>query len=195
MRHYKPKKRGTRKRNPTKRIFTKKDYRSNDGFATSIWGPTWWHCLHTMSFNYPVQPSSDDKIHYRDYMNSLVYVLPCGKCRQNLTKNFEKYPLTMDHLESRDTFSKYVYNLHELVNRMLKKKSGLTYCDVRERYEHFRARCSATLKPDEPKEKGCSEPLYGRKSKCVLHIIPQDKDCETFTVDKTCMKKHEHTEM
>ena len=63
---------------------------------------------------------------------------------------------------------------------MLKKKSGLTYCDVRERYEHFRARCSATLKADEPKEKGCSEPLYGRKSKCVLHIVPQDTTCDTM---------------
>ena len=27
---------------------------------------------------------------------------------------------------------------------MLKKKSGLSYEDVRERYEHFRARCSET---------------------------------------------------
>jgi hypothetical protein len=35
-----------------------------------------------------------------------------------------------------------VYKLHETVNKMLKKKSGLTYCDVRERYEHFRSRCT-----------------------------------------------------
>jgi hypothetical protein len=48
---------------------------------------------------------------------------------------------------------------------MLKKKSGLTYCDVRERYEHFRSRCTeekpiiATFTKAEKKEgeKGCTE--------------------------------------
>jgi hypothetical protein len=43
-------------------------------------------------------------------------------------------------MKNRESFSRYVYELHELVNKMLNKKSGLKYCDVRERYEHFRAR-------------------------------------------------------
>ena len=42
-------------------------------------------------------------------------------------------------MKNRETFSKYVYNLHEHINKMLKKKSNLTYDDVRVRYEHFRA--------------------------------------------------------
>jgi len=45
-------------------------------------------------------------------------------------------------MESRDTFSKYVYDLHEHINKMLGKISNLSFEDVRERYEHFRARCS-----------------------------------------------------
>jgi MoxR-like ATPase len=45
-------------------------------------------------------------------------------------------------MASRETFSRYVYELHETVNKMLHKKSKLTYCDVRERYEHFRSRCT-----------------------------------------------------
>ena len=35
----------------------------------------------------------------------------------------------------------YVYELHETINKLLNKKSGLSYEDVRDRYEHFRARC------------------------------------------------------
>ena len=46
-------------------------------------------------------------------------------------------------MKNRETFSKFVYNLHEHINGMLGKSSGLSYEDVRERYEHFRARCSA----------------------------------------------------
>ena len=48
-------------------------------------------------------------------------------------------------MKNRYTFSKYIYKLHEKVNTLLNKKSGLTYCDVRERYEHFRSRCSKTI--------------------------------------------------
>ena len=45
-------------------------------------------------------------------------------------------------MKNRETFSKFVYNLHEHINGMLGKHSGLSYEDVRERYEHFRSRCS-----------------------------------------------------
>ena len=33
-----------------KRVFTKKDFCSGDGMLTSVWGPSMWHNLHTMSF-------------------------------------------------------------------------------------------------------------------------------------------------
>ena len=42
-------------------VFTKKDYNSGDGMITSIWGPSMWHYLHTISFNYPVNPTIIDK--------------------------------------------------------------------------------------------------------------------------------------
>ena len=94
-------------------------------------------------------------------------------------------------MKSRDTFSRYVYELHETVNKMLKKKSGLTYCDVRERYEHFRARCTTQTKKQTKKvEKGCTEPLFdGVKSKGVIQIVPQNKPCESFQMSDQCLKK------
>ena len=183
-----------------KRIFKKKDFISGDGMLTSVWGPSMWHYLHTMSFNYPVNPTEDDKKNYMNFVLMLEKVLPCKYCRMNLTTNFKNLPLTMANMKSRETFSRYIYDLHELVNTMLKKKSGLTYCDVRERYEHFRARCveekptifkvlkNKTLKKKQG-EKGCTEPLYGKKSKCIIKIVPQDEKTDTFQVDNKCLKK------
>jgi hypothetical protein len=121
-------------------VYSKDDYESNDGMLTTIWGPGIWHYLHTMSFNYPVNPTSEDREHYRDFVLSLQYVLPCGKCRKNLRKNFKKLPLTMELMGSRETFSKYIYDLHEVVNTMLKKKSGLTFEEVREHNEQYRTK-------------------------------------------------------
>ena len=180
-----------------KRVFTKKDYNAGDGMLTSVWGPPMWHYLHTMSFNYPVNPTPEDKKHYREFVLNLQYVLPCKYCRMNLKTNLKTMPLNMSHMASRDTFSRYIYNLHELVNKLLKKKSNLSYCDVRERYEHFRSRCTEekpklfkvlktkTLKKS---EKGCTEPLYGKKSKCVLNIVPQDDKINTIQIDEQCIK-------
>jgi hypothetical protein len=182
------------------KIFKKGDFYSGDGFLTSVWGAPLWHSLHTMSFNYPVNPSQEDKEHYRDFVLSLQYVLPCKYCRENLKTNFKSLPLTMAEMKNRETFSRYMYELHELVNRMLKKKSNLTYCDVRERYEHFRARCTEekpvlfkyskvqTKKNKGKKEKGCTEPLYGKKSKCIIKIVPQDTKEQTMQIDDKCIK-------
>ena len=164
------------------KTFTENDYNSKDGMLTTIWGPGVWHFLHTMSFNYPVNPSADDKIHYRNFVLSLKHVLPCGKCRENFKKNLLKMPITMKEMKSRHTFSMYIYKLHDLVNKMLGKNSGLTYEVVKERYENFRARCSPNKKTIK-KENGCINPIYGEKSKCVLHIVPQTKKCDTLIID------------
>ena len=183
----------------TTHAFSKEDYNSNDGMLTTVWGPSQWHVLHTMSFNYPVAPTSKDKRNYRNYILSLQNVLPCGKCRDNLRKNFKKLPLMIKHMKSRHTFSKYLYDLHELVNKMLGKKSGLSYEQVRNTYENFRSRCLATDKEKEKiqrilnktvkKESGCTKPLYGKKAKCILRIVPQEDKQPTFKVDSQCVKK------
>jgi hypothetical protein len=127
----------------------------------------------------------------------------------------------MAKLKNRLTFSKYIYDLHEKVNKLLHKKSGLSYNVVRKRYEHFRARCTKTeynkkifkfrksrknkkdgqygkkdgqygknQKNKTRKEKGCNEPLYGKKSKCIIKIVPANEKCATFQMDKSCMRSN-----
>ena len=188
------------KQNRTKkRVFSKKDFSDGDGMLVSIWGPALWHSLHTMSFNYPVKPTLNDKTNYRRFMMNLVNVLPCRHCRENLKKNYKAFPLSMDCMKDRNQFSRYVYRLHERINKNLGKDSGLSYCDVRERYEHFRARCTEE-KPKmfdfkktrkNKKEKGCTEPLYGKKAKCVIKIVPKEEKCKTFQMDEKCRKSRE----
>ena len=38
-------------------------------------------------------------------------------------------------------------------------------------------------------EKGCTEPLYGIKSKCVLNIVPRDDRLNSFKMDPKCVLK------
>lgn len=178
-----------------KREFTDKDYNSNDGMMTSIWGPAMWHFLHTMSFNYPLHPTQLQKKHYRSFIDNLKHILPCGKCRTNLLNNFTVLPLTDAHLQCRESFSRYVFELHNIINKMLCKHVTISYEEVREKYENFRARCSTprkkekkchsnkregTRKKKKMHEKGCIIPNNGVKQKCILRIVPESTKCKTF---------------
>ena len=184
-------------RDKKQKIFSKKHYLSGDGMQTSIWGPNLWHYLHTISFNYPVKPTSIDKKYYKQLIYNLQYTLPCKYCRINFKNNLKMLPLTPYKLKDRTLFSRYIYDLHELVNKMLNKNSGLSYSDARDRYEFFRSRCNnknkkhnsvlrIKTKGKKLKERGCIDPLYGKKSKCIITIVPQDKKRNTLRIDKKC---------
>lgn len=158
------------KQNKTqKRRYSLKDYRSNDGMQTNVWGPPFWFTLHMISFNYPISPTKIQKKQYKKFMQSLRYVLPCGKCRENLSKNYEVLPLHDNVFTNRESFSKYIYLLHEQVNKMLGKQSHLSYCDVRDKYEGFRANCH--LDRIAGVHKGCTIPKHNRtRKKCILKM-------------------------
>lgn len=178
-------------------LFNENDYNSDNGMLTSVWGPSLWHSLHAISFNYPLNPSKLQKRKHKEFITNLKYVLPCGHCRKNLAKNLKCLPIKDKDLKDREGFSKYVYNLHEHINNMLGKHSNLSYETIRDRYEHFRARCNKTQKKTKTKSKtikkkkesGCVDPLYGKKSKCIIKIVPQETVCDTFQMNKKCETK------
>ena len=105
-----------------KKIFRKEDFLSNDGMLTYVWGPSLWHFLHTMSFNYPVNPTVQDKKRYMNFIKSLRITLPCRYCRENLNKNLKATHFNLQKMKNRETFSRYVYDLHNHINTMLAKK-------------------------------------------------------------------------
>ena len=189
----------------TRRVFNKKEYNSGNGMMTSVWGPAAWMLLHTISFNYPVNPTKEDKQKYKNFLLSFGKVLPCGKCRENFKHTLARMPITDDSLANRECFSRYIYRLHNDVNARLQKSApNPTYCEVRDQYERFRARCGVSKHKTQkmPKsikansararagkgsaEKGCTEPLKGLKTKCLIRIVPKTKRAKTFGFDPSC---------
>ena len=188
-------------------IFKKNDFNSTDGMLTYVWGPSLWHFLHTMSFNYPVKPNSEDKKNYMKFMKSLKNILPCKYCRINLKKNLKDTNFSIKKMKDRETFSKYIYDLHNHINNMLEKKSSISFKEVRNRYENFRSRCSSKKNNNNnniqfkckkskkcskmckclKKEKGCTNPINGIKSKCLIRIVPLKSKKKTFNMDPKCL--------
>lgn len=115
----------------------------NNGLITRIWGPYFWVSLFAVAFGYPIEPSSEQKKHYLEYFKTVQYVLPCKYCRNSYSHFIISEPTVLrdDVFESRNSLTKWVYELRNRVNQKLQVNYGTSYESVVEKYESIRAVC------------------------------------------------------
>jgi len=99
----------------------------------NIWGPHLWFSLHSISFNYPLKPSIDDKNNYKNFFLSLQEVIPCSVCKKNYKRHLNEHPL-QDYLDNRKSLVYWVIDMHNMVNAEIGKKI-LSYDIVIKKYE------------------------------------------------------------
>lgn len=87
----------------------------------NIWGPQLWYSLHIITFNYPNNPTNNDKINYTNFFYTLINVIPCNYCKHNFKIHLNKYPLE-NSLDNRMSLVKWLFNIHNLTNKHLNKK-------------------------------------------------------------------------
>lgn len=85
---------------------------------TRYWGPSGWRLLHMITFAY--EPDIQESA-MRQFFEILPFVLPCKYCRSNLVKHYKELPLE-PALKSKETLSKWLYDIHGLVNATLRKQ-------------------------------------------------------------------------
>ena len=85
----------------------------------NIWGPAGWTFLHSITFQYPEDPTDIDKRKYYTFFNSLKNVLPCPTCREHYETNFEKFQI---RLNNRQELIEWLIDIHNEVNRSSGKK-------------------------------------------------------------------------
>jgi hypothetical protein len=160
----------------------------DNGLMTRLWGPSGWLFLHCISFGYPykIDPTNPEHLEKQnDYYRFFYYlgkVLPCKYCRDSYMEFFTQLS-PMSKLGSRKEFTKWLYDIHNLVNNKL----GVPKCDVPSfeeievRYQSFRAACkplTETQKKDNA-AKGCIAPEDGKPKRCVIKVVEYDKIPET----------------
>ena len=89
---------------------------------SNIWGPGAWTLLHSITFNYPKTPSQQNKNEYADFFYALANVLPCSVCQNHFRKNLNDLPIKL-HLQSRNDLVKWLFEIHNLVNIQINKKT------------------------------------------------------------------------
>ena len=101
----------------------------------NIWGPPAWTFLHTVTYNYPENPTDDDKRNFYNFFMSLQHVLPCNKCKAHYQQNIQKYDLS-ESLDSRENLVKWLIDLHNDVNRD-NGKPVWSYSEVYNKYREM----------------------------------------------------------
>jgi hypothetical protein len=152
----------------------------DNGLMTRLWGPSGWLFLHCVTFGYPykIDPTNPEHIEKQnDYYRFFYYlgkVLPCKYCRNSYADFFtENSP--MRHLGTREDLSKWLYDVHNLVN----DKLGVPACErpsfdeIKARYESFRAACKPLTEKEKNDKagKGCIAPATGKPKRSVIKVV------------------------
>jgi hypothetical protein len=167
-------------------IYTNRDIDINNGLITKIWGPALWIGEHSISFGYPLNPTDEEKLAYKKHFESLADVLPCIYCRNSYKEFISSGDTQLNDavLENRTTLTKWLYRIHNLVNEKLGVDYGVTYDDVVNKYESFRARCihhtDHNHKDENSKAIGCIVPL---DYKAFSYRQVNAKDCPILPPD------------
>jgi ATP-dependent Zn protease len=98
-----------------------------------IWGPHAWIFLHTITLNYPENPTPEQKKQYKKFFESLADVIPCDKCKYNYIKKIKKNPV---NVESRMELVQWLLNIHNEVN-VSNEKSPLSMKEFIKKYREM----------------------------------------------------------
>ena len=97
-----------------------------------VWGPHYWFVLHTITLTYPVNPNETVKKKYYDLIENLPLFLPIQNMGNYFSELLDEYPVT-PYLDSRESFIKWMYFIHNQVN----KKLGYEELTLREALENY----------------------------------------------------------
>ena len=98
-----------------------------------VWGPKLWFSLHTMTFNYPDNPTPHHKQIYNNFFETLKFVIPCDVCSKHYTEHLKNNPI-MPNLNNKESLVKWLIDLHNEVNKSLGKRI-YSYSEVMKIYK------------------------------------------------------------
>lgn len=90
---------------------------------SSVWGPHFWYVLHSIAITYPDKPSKAAMIALIDMMTGMSALIPCPICKEHFIKivksgiGGEGIPKLSDVATCRYDFFRWVYDVHDFVNR------------------------------------------------------------------------------
>ena len=102
-----------------------------------VWGPHYWFVLHSIARTYPEHPNEVVKRKYYDFIQNLPLFIPDEEIGTKFSHLLDAFPVT-PYLCNRDSFMKWMYFIHNKVNRALEKDEPDFEEAMRDYDDHFR---------------------------------------------------------
>jgi len=90
--------------------------------------------LHTLAAAYPKKPTEEKKKSFQQLLNSFAENFFCPICGVHMKAHFKQFPLA-DATENNETIQRYIYDLHESVNKRKGKSQMHTFEEVKQAFD------------------------------------------------------------
>jgi hypothetical protein len=134
---------------------------------TDVWGSYEWISMSFKVFGSPVDFTPEHKIKYKQFFEMNTSVLPCEMCRTSFS-TIMKYVDIDKFLDGRYSLCYWLFVVHNVVNRKLRKPLFESFSEYIFIYENSRARCGS--KNDVEKFKKCMDSLEPYKMDAAKQI-------------------------
>jgi hypothetical protein len=135
------------------------------------WGPKFWYSLHTVTFDYPLNPSSENIQIYKTFFYLVSKVLPCNVCRDSFSHYLMKIPI-QHFLHSRYALCYWLYIIHNIVN-LKNNKPLFTFKQVLIFFENIRAGTKLTIDQIEAIDQDIQQTYAPLTKKLIEPIITE----------------------
>lgn len=97
----------------------------NDSIYTSpkSWGPHFWFVMKCIAYNYPDNPTTEEKERVKKFYLDLQYLLPCAKCRKSYTEHIFNHPINHWLANGRKLFE-WVNIIYKETNKNINANNG-----------------------------------------------------------------------
>lgn len=100
---------------------------------TAVWGPLGWMTLHTISVNYPDNPSTADKLILKKFMDLFAETIACPSCKGDFTNMYKTYTSRNPAwANSKYELFLFVVRAHNTVNKKIDKPRPATVSEALE---------------------------------------------------------------
>lgn len=87
-----------------------------------IWGPYGWLFIQSCILSYPNNPNDNEKLLFKQFIESLKIILPCNKCRDHISDYINNNPINDNILKNRENLIKWILGAQNNVNKINNKK-------------------------------------------------------------------------
>jgi len=102
----------------------------------NVWGKHYWFFLHTVAYKYPESPNAVTKRKYYDLISNFPLFIPDEEMGDRFATLLDKYPVT-PYLDTRESFIRWCWFIHNKVNRMLEKDEIELYESINRYFEEY----------------------------------------------------------